>query len=164
CCRRTWPTTRRRPRASRSGSIRSSRPDIGVRIRARRAGRSSVSAETLVVVGLSVLVTVLVILPLVSVAAGAIREAGGVSTRPLRAVLGATRIIGNTVLVGVGTTLLAVTVGGALALALARVNTPGRPPLGQPVTLPRYITPLMRATAVAWLDSPYRRVINLIGR
>jgi iron(III) transport system permease protein len=117
-----------------------------------------------VVVGLTAVVTLLVALPLVAVGVAAIRDAGGVTARPFLAVLGAPRIIGNTVLVGLGATLLAVAIGGALALALARVNTPGRRVLGHLVTLPLYITPLLTAVAWSWLGSPRGGLINLLGR
>jgi iron(III) transport system permease protein len=122
------------------------------------------SAETRVVVGLSVIVTVLVVAPLVMVAVGAIREAGGASASPLLTVLGSTRIIGNTVLVGLGTTLLAVMIGGALAFALVRIATPGRDLLARLVTLPLYITPLLTAIAWSWLGSPRGGLINLVAR
>ncbi len=138
--------------------------DVEPRRRTLRVGPSALSAETVVVAVLSVVVTVLVILPLVAVAVGAIRDTGGSSARPFLAVLGATRIIGNTVLVGTGTTLLAVAVGGGLALILARINTPGRAVLGQLVTLPLYITPLLTAIAWSWLGSPRGGLINLFAR
>ncbi|HEV3178662.1 MAG TPA: iron ABC transporter permease [Stellaceae bacterium] len=123
-----------------------------------------ISAETAVILGLSVLVTVLVILPLIAVAIGAATEAGGLSARSFLAVLSATRIIGNTVLVGTGTTMVAVAVGGLLALALARINTPGRALLSQLVTIPLYITPLLTAIAWSWLGSPRGGLINLLCR
>jgi iron(III) transport system permease protein len=138
--------------------------DIDPHARILRLRPSAVSAETMAVVVLSIVVTVLVIVPLVAVTAGAIRDAGGLSARPFLAVLGATKIIGNTVLVGTGTTLLAVAVGGALALILARINTPGRVVLAQLVTLPLYITPLLTAIAWSWLGSPRGGLINLLGR
>jgi iron(III) transport system permease protein len=129
-----------------------------------RAGWPWVSAESVVAVGLGGVVTVVVMLPLLAVGVGAIGGAGGVGAGPLIALLGATKIVGNTVLLGVGTTLLAVAVGGALAVALARVNTPGRPTLRQLVTLPLYITPLLTAIAWSWLGSPRSGLINLLAR
>jgi iron(III) transport system permease protein len=126
--------------------------------------RRSVPAETVVTIGLSALVTLLVVLPLVAVAIGAATETGGLSARPILAVLGAVRVIGNTALVGVGTTVLAVGLGGLLALALARINTPGRELLSQLVPLPLYITPLLTAIAWSWLGSPRGGLINLLFR
>jgi iron(III) transport system permease protein len=137
---------------------------VEARRRDPRAGWPVVSTESVIVVALGTLVTAVVILPLLAVAVGAIRDAGGVSARPLIGLLGATRIVGNTVLVGVGTTLLAVALGAALAVALARVNTPGRPVLEQLVTLPLYITPLLTAIAWSWLGSPRGGLINLLAR
>jgi iron(III) transport system permease protein len=129
-----------------------------------RAKSSAVTAEGILIAVLSTLVTVLVILPLIAVAIGAVRDTGGLSFRPFLAVLGATRIIGNTVLVGTGTTVLAVAIGGALALALARINTPGRTALSELMTLPLYITPLLTAIAWSWLGSPRGGLINLFAR
>jgi iron(III) transport system permease protein len=124
----------------------------------------AVTTETIVIAVLCVLVAILVIVPMIAVGAGAVREAGGLSARPFLAVLGATRIIANTLLVGIGTTALAVAIGGALALALARINTPGRGMLSQLMTLPLYITPLLTAIAWSWLGSPRGGLINLLAR
>jgi iron(III) transport system permease protein len=118
----------------------------------------------MVVIVLVALVTILVILPLIAVVLGAIRDAGGLSERPFLAVFGANKIIANTVLVGTCTTVLAVAVGGGLALILVRVNTPGRGLLSQFVTLPLYITPLLTAIAWSWLGSPHGGLINLFSR
>jgi iron(III) transport system permease protein len=130
----------------------------------RALGRRPIHAETAVTIGLSALVTLLVILPLLAVAVGAATEAEGLSARPFLTVLGAAGIIGNTVRVGVGTTVIAVGIGGLLALALARVNTPGRGLLSQLVPLPLYITPLLTAIAWSWLGSPRGGLINLLFR
>ncbi|MBV8288244.1 MAG: iron ABC transporter permease [Hyphomicrobiales bacterium] len=95
---------------------------------------------------------------------GALRDPRGFSFEPFRAVLGATTIITNTLVVGTGTTILAVAAGGLLALMLSRVNTPGRALLSQLVTVPLYITPLLTAIAWSWLGSPKSGLINLFAR
>jgi iron(III) transport system permease protein len=121
----------------------------------------ALSAERLVVAALVTVVTILVIVPLAAVA---IRSSDGLGTQSLVAVLGAGEIIGNTLLVGVGTTVLAVGVGGGLALVLARFNTPSCGLLTELVAIPLYITPLMTAIAWSWLGSPRGGLINLLGR
>jgi iron(III) transport system permease protein len=124
----------------------------------------AVPVETAVAAALGLLVAILVLVPLVAVALGAASEAGGFSLRPLLTVLGSTRIIANTLVVGIGATLLAVTAGAALALMLARIRTPGRGLLSRLVTLPLYITPLLTAIAWSWLGSPRGGLINLFAR
>ena len=124
----------------------------------------AVPVETAVAAALGLLVAILVLVPLVAVALGAASEAGGFSLRPLLTVLGSTRIIANTLVVGIGATLLAVTAGAALALMLARIRTPGRALLSRLVTLPLYITPLLTAIAWSWLGSPRGGLINLFAR
>ena len=79
---------------------------------ARRA--PSLSAEVVVTTGLVVIVSALVLVPLVMVVFGAAREAGGFSLRPLLTVLGSTTIIGNTLMMGIGATLLSVAAGGTV--------------------------------------------------
>src|SRR5262249_37333705 len=160
---------RRRPRTSRSISTRSSRPDVaapGAHSTIGSGGplgalaRHKPPAETSATIGLSALVTLLVIMPLLALAVGAATETRGLSGRSFVTVLAAGRIIGNTVLVGAGTTVIAVTLGGLLGLALARINTPGRGLLSQLVTFPLYITPLLTAIAWSWLGSPRSGLIN----
>ncbi|MBI1778383.1 MAG: iron ABC transporter permease [Proteobacteria bacterium] len=129
-----------------------------------RSVRLALSTESVVAIVLSVVLTVLVILPLIAVAMGAVKDAGGLSLQPFLTVLSATRIITNTVLVGTGTTILAVTLGGALALILARIDTPGRSALEQLVIMPLYITPLLTAIAWSWLGSPRGGLVNLFAR
>jgi iron(III) transport system permease protein len=124
----------------------------------------AVPVETAVAAALGLLVAILVLVPLVAVALGAASEAGGFSLRPLLTVLGSTRIIANTLVVGIGATLLAVTAGAALAVMLARIRTPGRGLLSRLVTLPLYITPLLTAIAWSWLGSPRGGLINLFAR
>ena len=120
--------------------------------------------ESVAALGLTALVTILVVVPMIAVAAGALRDPRGLSLEPLRAMLGAPTIILNTLIVGAGTTMLAVSAGGLLALILARVNTPGRTLLSQLVTVPLYITPLLTAIAWSWLGSPKSGLINLFAR
>jgi len=135
--------------------------EIGDPKHAFRTRLAAPSTESMVVVALVTLVTILVIVPLVAVA---IRASDGVNMRSIVAVLGAGGIIGNTLLVGVGTTVLAVAVGGGLALILARFSTPGRGLLTELVAIPLYVTPLMTAIAWSWLGSPRGGLINLLAR
>jgi iron(III) transport system permease protein len=121
-------------------------------------------AETALTAGLCVVVTALVLAPVFAVVLGATQETGGLSLRWLVNVVSSTRVIGNTLLVGFGTTALAVLIGGALALILVRIDTPGRGALEQCVILPLYITPLLTAIAWSWLGSPRGGLLNLIGR
>jgi iron(III) transport system permease protein len=132
--------------------------------RPARMQAGPVSTEATVAAGLAVLVSILVLVPIATVVLGAGREAGGFSARPLLIVLGSTTVIVNTLLVGVGATLLAVAIGGMLALMLVRIATPGRALLSRLVTLPLYITPLLTAIAWSWLGSPRGGLINLVGR
>jgi iron(III) transport system permease protein len=113
---------------------------------------------------LSLIVAVLVLVPLVAVVVGAVRDASGASLHPLMTVLGSTRIIGNTVLLGAGATIGAVLTGGALSVALVRIRTPGRALLEQLVILPLYITPLLTAIAWSWLGTPRGGLVNVAAR
>jgi iron(III) transport system permease protein len=122
------------------------------------------AAESALAAGLSLLVAVLVLVPMLVVALAAMQDAGSISMRWLATVLSSTRVIGNTLFVGVGTTVLAVAVGGALALVLVRIDTPGRGVLEQLVILPLYVTPLLTAIAWSWLGSPRGGLINLFAR
>jgi iron(III) transport system permease protein len=124
----------------------------------------AVSAETTVTAALGIVVGVLVIVPLVMVVFGATREAGTFGLQSLLTVVGSTTIIANTLLMGVGATLCAVTIGAVLALILARIETPGRRLLSRLVTLPLYITPLLTAIAWSWLGSPRGGLINIFAR
>jgi iron(III) transport system permease protein len=110
------------------------------------------------------LVAALVLAPIIAVVVGAMQDSSGVSMRWLTNVLSSTRVIGNTMLVGVATTALAVLIGGALALVLVRIDTPGRSVLEELVILPLYVTPLLTAISWSWLGSPRGGLINLFGR
>jgi iron(III) transport system permease protein len=125
-----------------------------------RAPRS----ETLAALAVAALLSVLVLLPVYAVTARSLADSGGVSLRFLESVLSSTRIISNTLYVGVLTTVLAVVVGGALALVLVRIATPGRRLLEQMVVLPLYVTPLLTAVAWSWLGSPRSGILNLLAR
>ncbi|HEX3644179.1 MAG TPA: iron ABC transporter permease [Vicinamibacterales bacterium] len=126
--------------------------------------RIRLPAETALTAGLCVVVTALVLAPVFAVVLGATHETGGLSLRSLVNVVSSARVIGNTLLVGFGTTALAVLIGGALALILVRIDTPGRGLLEQCVILPLYITPLLTAIAWSWLGSPRGGLLNVVGR
>ena len=129
------------------------------RLRSRR-----ISTETSVTAVLSVIVSILVLVPLVAVVIGAGREEDAFSFRPLLTVLGSTTIIVNTLTMGIGATLGAVIAGAIFALVLARVRTPGSIVLSRLLTLPLYVTPLLTAIAWSWLGSPRGGLINLFAR
>ncbi len=120
--------------------------------------------ETVVATALSILLGVLVLVPMLAVAVGAVQDGEGFSLRALTNVLTSTRVIGNTLFVGAAATGIAVLIGGGLALILVRINTPGRGLLEQLVVLPLYVTPLLTAIAWSWLGSPKGGLANLIGR
>ena len=122
------------------------------------------AAETVLAAFLVALVAALVLAPIIAVVVGAMQDSSGVSMRWLTNVLSSTRVIGNTMLVGVATTALAILIGGALALVLVRIDTPGRSVLEELVILPLYVTPLLTAIAWSWLGSPRGGLINLFGR
>jgi iron(III) transport system permease protein len=122
------------------------------------------AAESALAAGLSLLVAILVLAPLLAVVLAAVQDGTGISARWIATALASTRIIGNTLLVAVGTTVLAVAVGSTLALVLVRIDTPGRSVLEQFVILPLYVTPLLTAIAWSWLGSPRGGLINLFGR
>jgi iron(III) transport system permease protein len=111
---------------------------------------------------LALVVSVLVIVPLTTVVFGAAREGATFSLRPLLTVLSSTTIIVNTLIVGIGATVVSVALGAALALMLARIATPGRAVLSRLVILPLYITPLLTAIAWSWLGSPRGGLVNLV--
>jgi len=137
-----------------------SQSQFGVTARARFLPAS----DSALAAGLSVLLAVLVLAPLLAVGLAAVQDGAGISARWLATALTSTRIIGNTLFVAVGTTVLAVAVGGTLALVLVRIDTPGRGVLEQFVILPLYVTPLLTAIAWSWLGSPRGGLINLFGR
>jgi iron(III) transport system permease protein len=117
-------------------------------------------SETICAIVLLALVALLVVAPLAAVLSGGLREGGAFGLRALSAVFASTRIIGNTLTVGVATTFLGLAIGAVLALIVARIDTPGRGLLEQLIVLPLYITPLLTAIAWSWLGSPRGGIIN----
>ncbi|MCC7276671.1 MAG: iron ABC transporter permease [Alphaproteobacteria bacterium] len=122
------------------------------------------SAERLLVAVLVALLTVMVIVPLVAVAMTGFNEADGLTLRHFADVFARPRTILNTLAVGVGATAIAITIGGALALILARTNAPGRRLLERLVIIPLYITPLLTAIAWSWLGSPRGGLVNMAAK
>ncbi len=107
------------------------------------------------VLGLLVgLVVVLLVLP--PLGAVAIAGAKG-GLAPLRHL----DIVGNTLVFGLATTVLALLIGGALAFALAP-GIPGRAALEPLVVMPLYLTPLLTAMGWNWLASPHGGLLNLL--
>jgi iron(III) transport system permease protein len=79
-------------------------------------------------------------------------------------VLGATRIIANTLYVAVYASLLSVAFGAVLALAIIRAEVPGHRLLNALIPLPIYVTPLLTAIAWSWLGSPRAGFLNILWR
>jgi iron(III) transport system permease protein len=90
--------------------------------------------------------------------------ATGADGPALRRVLASTTVIGNTLLVGLGTTVIAVVLGALLALVLVRTDAPGRALLEPLVLLPLYVTPLLTAMAWSWLGSAQSGLLNLLSQ
>ena len=112
-------------------------------------------AETALAAALFLLLLWLVLAPAASVLVA------GADSRALARVLSGTPILFNTLLVGACTMAGALMLGGALALVLVRIDTPGRSVLEPLVLLPFYITPLLTAIAWSWLGSPKSGLLNL---
>ena len=74
------------------------------------------------------------------------------------------RIFGNTVLVAVVATVMAIVVGFVMAWILSRTNVPGRHVFEQLMALPYYVTPLMGALAWSLLGSPSGGFLNQAWR
>lgn len=132
----------------------------------QKAGRVRRGAgqERLLAVALSAIVAVMVLVPLVAVVVGAFGDEDGFTVTALADVLASSRVLGNTLMVGLGTTILATGLGGILAVILVRTDTPWRGGLEQLVLLPLYITPLLTAVAWSWLGSPRGGLINLLAQ
>jgi len=73
-------------------------------------------------------------------------------------------IFGNTVLVAVVATAMAMVFGFVMAWILSRTNVPGRGVLEQLMALPYYVTPLMGALAWSLIGSPSGGFLNQIWR
>ncbi len=115
-------------------------------------------AEAVLTCGLLLVLSWLVAVPAVSVLWS------GADGRALGRVLSGTAILGNTLLMGAGTTVFSLVLGGALALVLVRIDVPGRAWLEPLVLLPLYVTPLLTAVAWSWLGSPRGGLVNLVAQ
>jgi iron(III) transport system permease protein len=73
-------------------------------------------------------------------------------------------IFGNTVLVAVAATVIAIVVGFVMGWILSRTNVPGRQVFEQLMALPYYVTPLMGALAWSLLGSPSGGFLNQAWR
>ena len=73
-------------------------------------------------------------------------------------------IFGNTVLVAVVATAMAMVFGFVMAWILSRTNVPGRGVLEQLMALPYYVTPLMGALAWSLIGSPSGGFLNQVWR
>lgn len=112
-------------------------------------------------------VVVLIVLPLVMMIYGSIRDTPpglpGHFTIANYKVLGQydfLSLVKNSVIVTVGSTLVALLMGGALALVLVRVRLPIPRVLDVLVTVPAYVTPFIGAIAWSLLLSPQVGYIN----
>src|SRR6266852_661075 len=73
-------------------------------------------------------------------------------------------LFGNTLLVAVVATVLAIVFGFTMGWILSRTNVPGRAAFEQLMALPYYVTPLMGALAWALIGSPSGGFVNQIWR
>jgi iron(III) transport system permease protein len=73
-------------------------------------------------------------------------------------------IFGNTLLVAVVATVLAIVLGFGMAWILSRTNVPGREAFEQLMAMPYYVTPLMGALAWALIASPNSGFVNQLWR
>ena len=73
-------------------------------------------------------------------------------------------IFGNTVMVAVGATVVAIVVGFVMGWILSRTDVPGRGVFEQLMALPYYVTPLMGALAWSLLGSPSGGFLNQAWR
>src|SRR5207244_466469 len=73
-------------------------------------------------------------------------------------------LFGNTLLVAVVATVLAIVLGFGMAWILSRTNVPGREAFEQLMAMPYYVTPLMGALAWALIASPNSGFVNQAWR
>jgi iron(III) transport system permease protein len=73
-------------------------------------------------------------------------------------------IFGNTILVALVATVLAIVFGFVMGWILSRTNVPGRGVLEQLMALPYYVTPLMGALAWSLIGSPSGGFLNQVWR
>ena len=73
-------------------------------------------------------------------------------------------IFGNTMMVAVGATVVAIVVGFVMGWILSRTDVPGRGVLEQLMALPYYVTPLMGALSWSLLGSPSGGFLNQAWR
>ncbi len=110
-------------------------------------------AEAVTGVGVSLVVALLVLPPLVAV----VLAGTGSGFAPLHH----PDVVLNTLLFGLLTTLCAMLLGGGLALSLVP-GIPGRVLLERLVVMPLYLTPLLTAMGWSWLASPKSGLVNLL--
>ena len=110
-------------------------------------------AETVLGVGVAIVVAALVLPPLCAV----VLSGAGAGFAPLRE----PGVVMNTLMFGVLTTICALLLGGTLALSLAP-GIPGRSLLERLVVMPLYLTPLLTAMGWSWLASPKSGLLNLL--
>ena len=73
-------------------------------------------------------------------------------------------IFGNTLLVAVVATVMAIVLGFGMAWILSRTNVPGRDAFEQLMAMPYYVTPLMGALAWALIAAPNSGFVNQMWR
>ncbi len=128
--------------------------------------------EGAVVLSLSLGVAALILLPVATLFLSSIRvEAYGepsyFSLSHFRFTLGTPRMLrslGNTLLLAAGTTLVAGTLGLALAWLHGRTNVPGRDRLEALTLVPFFLSPYVGAVAWSYLASPRVGLLNVLAR
>jgi iron(III) transport system permease protein len=122
--------------------------------------------ETFLFAAAFAIVAILVLLPLFSIVPHSIYDdrAQEWTIKFFADVFSYPTVLVNTVLVGVLSTAIAVVLGGAIALILARTDAPTRGLLDRLVIIPIYITPLLTAIAWSWLGSPRSGFVNILIR
>lgn len=134
----------------------------------RPAGLSWLRAETLALAGAALLVAFLVLYPLGMLLYGSLRNAPpnapGSFTLANYAALFTNAsyhvAIGHTLLVALGTALVALVIGCLLAFIVARTNTPGRGLLTALILMPFVVSPYVSALAWVFLAAPRSGLLN----